>query len=82
MSDKEYLVELGKVRASRLNEITRAVNSKVPKAKAGIKNEVESRFYDNLWKEAMSIEKKCGKWPVFDMEELESDDPKMDIYNN
>lgn len=82
MSDKEYIVELGKVRASRLNEITSAVNNKVPKDKVGIKNEVESRYYDNLWEEAVSIEKKYGKWPVFDMEELESDDPALDIYNN
>lgn len=82
MSDKEYLSELGNVKASRLNEITRAVNSKTPKAKAGLKNEVEVRYYDNLWKEAMEVQKKHGKWPVFEMAELESDDPAMDIYNN
>ncbi len=82
MSDKEYMRALSKVPASRINEITSAVNSKTPKAKAGLKNEVESKYYDNLWKEAMAVQKKHGNWPVFDMAELESDDPALDIYNN
>lgn len=82
MSDKEYLKELGKVRASRLNEITRAVNNKVPKAQAGLKNEIESRYYDSLWKQAESVQEKYGEWPVFEMAELESEDPALDIYRN
>lgn len=82
MSDKEYFKALGKIRATRLNEITRAVNNKVPKAKAGIKGEIESRYYDDLWKEAMEIQEKFGEWPVFEMEEIESDDPTLDIYKN
>ena len=81
MSDKEYLQQLEKVRASRLNEIASAVNSKTPKAKAGLKGEVESKFYDNLWKQAMEHQKKYGDWPVFEMAEIETDDPKVDIYN-
>lgn len=82
MTEKEYMRELSKVRASRLNEIASAVNSKTPKAKAGLENEVESRYYDELWKEAMDVQKKHGKWPVFEMAELESDDPALDIYRN
>ena len=82
MSDKEYLSELGNVRASRLNAIAIAVTHKTPKAKAGLENEVESRYYDELWKDAMDIQKKHGIWPVFEMAELESDDPVLDIYNN
>lgn len=82
MSDKEYMGALSKVPASRLNEITSAVNSKTPKAKAGLKNEVERRYYDGLWKEAMDVQKKHGIWPVFEMAELESEDPALDIYNN
>ena len=82
MSDKEYFRELGKISAIRLNEITRAVNSKVPKSQAGLNGEIESRYYDSLWKEAMEIQKKYGDWPVFEMEEIESDDPALDIYNN
>ena len=81
MSDKEYYRELGKIRASRLNEITRAVNNKVSKAKAGLKGEIESRYFDSLWKQAMDVQAKYGEWPVFEMEELESDDPKLNIYS-
>lgn len=81
MSDKEYYKALSKVRTSRLNEITRAVNAKTPKAKAGLEGEVESRFYDNLWKQAMDVQKKFGDWPVFEMGEIETDDPVLDIYS-
>lgn len=81
MSDKEYFKALSKIPASRLNEITRAVNEKTPKAKAGLKGEVESKFYDNLWKQAMAVQKKFGDWPVFEMAEIESEDPKLDIYS-
>ena len=80
MTDNEYLKGLGKIRASRLNEITRAVNSKTAKAKAGLNGEIEGKFYDNLWKQAMEHQKKYGEWPTFEMAEIESDDPKIDIY--
>lgn len=76
MKNNEYM------RASRINEITSAVNSKTPKAKAGLKNDAERVYYDELWKEAMDHQKKYGFWPVFEMAELESDDPALDIYND
>jgi len=82
MSDKEYYSALGKLRASRRNEIISAVNAKTPKAKANLNGEIESRFYDNLWKDAMEVQKKYGDWPVYEMEEIETDDPILDIYNN
>lgn len=81
MSDKEYFKALGKIPASRLNEIADAVNKKTPKAKAGLKGEIESKFYDNLWKQAMTVQKKFGDWPVYEMQEIETDDPKLDIYS-
>lgn len=81
MTEKEYFVQLGKLRESRKNEIISAVNRKVPKEKAGLKTEVEKLFYKRLMKEATAHEKKYGKWPTFEMCEVESDDPRLDIYN-
>lgn len=80
MKNEEYLKELGRAPASRLNEITRAVNSKTPKAEAGLKSEFEETFYDRLCAEADAYEKRGGVRPVFDMAEIESDDPRLDIY--
>lgn len=82
MSEKEYLKELGKMKGSRINEIISSVNAKTPKAKAGLKNDVEKMFYDRLTKEAQEHEKKYGFWPTFDMTEIETDDPRLDIYND
>ena len=80
MTEKEYLVELGKIRGSRKNQIIRAVNNKIPKDKAGLKSPVEKKFFDNLMKEAEAHEKKYGFWPTFDMCEIETDDPVLDVY--
>jgi hypothetical protein len=38
-------------------------------------------LYDRLWKEAEDHVKKYGDWPVFENVEIESDDPRLDIYN-
>ena len=81
MTNEEYLKELGRTPASRLNDITRAVNSNTPKAEAGLKSEFEEMFYDRLTAEADEYEKRGGVRPVFDMAEIESDDPRLDIYN-
>ena len=82
MSEKEYFKALCSARASRLNEITSAVNRKVPKDEAGLKEEFEEIYYARLWKEAEAHEKKHGFWPTFEMEEIESDDPVLDIYKD
>lgn len=82
MSEKAYFSALAKARASRLNELTDAVNRKTPKAEAGLKEEFEEMYYDRLWKEAEDHEKKYGFWPTFEMEEIESDDPALDIYKD
>ena len=81
MTEKEYFAKLGTMRDSRKNDIISAVNRKVPKEKAGLKTEVEQIFYKRLWREAKEHEKKYGKWPVFEMCEVETDDPRLDIYN-
>lgn len=82
MEDAKYMSELRKIKGSRLNEIIRAVNLKASKDEAKLEGEVEEKFYDNLATQAQEHEKKYGKWPVFDMVEIESDDPKLDIYKD
>ena len=82
MTEKKYLTELAAMRGSRKNEIIAAVNRKVSSKDAGLKTEVERTFYARLWKEAAAHEKKYGKWPVFDMCEIETDDPRLDIYSS
>lgn len=82
MAKNEYLAALGKIPDSRKNDIIRAVNNNIPKDKAGLKTAVEKVFYDNLVAEADAHVKKYGKRPVFAMCEIESDDPRLDIYND
>lgn len=82
MTDSKYYAELGKIRASRLNEIINGVNCKVPKIQLSLKGEVENRFYKGLIEQANAHVKKHGFWPTFDMMEVESDDPRLDIYKD
>lgn len=81
MNEKEYMDALQKMPGSRQNDIIRAVNCKVPKKDAGLKTEVEEMFYDRLWKEADALEKRGGVRPIFDTVEIETDDPRLDIYS-
>ena len=73
--------ETGNVAGSRWNHIINAVNGKIPKDKAGLKNEAEEKIYDEIKGEADALEKRGGVRPVFDTVEIESDDPALDIYN-
>lgn len=82
MNEQEYLKKLASVKASRINAITHAVNCKLPEKEIGLKDEVEKMYYDRLVKQAKEHEKKHGFWPVFSMQEIETDDPKLDIYND
>lgn len=68
-------------RGSLKNDIIRAVNSQVPKDQAGLKDDFQKAYYDYLWKSAELHKKAYGFWPVFDMYEMESDDPRLDIYS-
>ena len=70
-----------KVPTSRENDITYAVNCKVPAKEAGLKNEFEKAYYEYLWKEAELHQEAYGFWPVFEMGELEWDDPRLDRYS-
>ena len=82
MDDKKFYAEFSKIRASRLNQITYAVNCKVPKNEIGLKNEVEEEYYNRLIAQAEAHVKKFGDWPTFEMAEIETDDPVLDIYKD
>lgn len=81
MAEAEYMKAFHEMRGSRKNEIIRAVNIKASKEEIELKGEAEEKFYDELVAEAKEHEKKWGEWPVFEMCEIESDDPCLDIYN-
>lgn len=82
MNEKEFMAEFSKMRGSRINDIIHAVNFKIPKEEAGLKNDVERQFYDSITEEAEAHEKKYGFWPAFEMCEIEYDDPRLDIYKD
>lgn len=82
MDEKTFYQELGKIRASRLNQITYAVNCKVPKKKLGLKSEVEEEYYNSLISQAETHVEKYGYWPTFEMDEIDYDDPVLDIYRD
>lgn len=81
MTEKEYFAKLGELRESRKNDIISAVNRKVSAKEVGLTTEVEKLFYKRLWREATAHEKKYGKWPAFEMCEVETNDPRLDIYS-
>ena len=56
------------------------VSCKVPKEHAGLLTEDEGIYFDALMEETGEILKKHGIWPVFEMEEIDYDDPILDIY--
>lgn len=72
---------MSEVPGSRWNAIISAVNSNIPKEKAELNGEAEEKLYDEVKAEADVLEKRGGVRPVFEAVEYESDDPKLDIYN-
>ena len=80
--DQNYLNRIDKMRASRRNEIAYMVSCKVPKNEADLKSDIENEYFDSLMETAQEYEANYGAWPVFEMEEIESDDPVLDIYND
>ena len=75
-------MDLNGIPASRINRILYAVNCKVPKTEFGNLSEQEASCYDGFWKEAEEHQSKYGFWPVFEMSEIEYDDPALDIYGD
>lgn len=78
---KEFHDGFKEMKASRENDIIMAVNKKIPKEEAGLNGEIESKYYDYLTEEADAYEKRGGVRPIFEAAEIESDDPRLDIYS-
>ncbi len=66
--------------AREMNRIISLVNYKTPKEKCDLRSVEEERFYDNLINEAKEMMDRTGIWPIFDVCELDYDDPALDIY--
>ena len=69
------------LRASTRNHIAIAVSQRIPKEEMNY-SEAEEAYYDILTEEATEHEKVYGFWPTFEMEEIEYDDPILDIYGD
>lgn len=68
--------------ARQWNMVLRLVNMKIPKAEVENLTKEEAELYDSSWAEAEAHEKKYGEWPVFEMVEIEWEDPALDIYKD
>ena len=66
--------------ASRL--IIDAVNRRYPKEALGELTDGESAWFDAILKDALKHQERYGEWPVFEMGEIEYDDPVLDIYGD
>ena len=69
------------IRQSRKNEIIAAVNAKILKENMDFNNEAEAKYYEYLTAEADAYEEYGGVRPIFEMGEIDYDDPVLDIYN-
>lgn len=78
---KEYLRELDYIPTRRKNEIISLVNYKTPKDKIIFEAHIEELFYDSLIREAEEMQEKHGIWPIFELYEIDYDDPILDIYS-
>lgn len=57
--------------AREWNRIICAVNARQTAEEAGLKREEDLLHYRNIWSEAEELFAKYGRWPVFDLVELE-----------
>ena len=73
-------MNLGDLPTSRINRIIDAVNRRYPKEAIGVRPGVEEDWYNAILKNAEDHLAKYGEWPVFEMGEIEYDDPVLDIY--
>lgn len=79
---KDYLNELGKIPASRLNKLMHMFNCRVPKEEMDLKSDIEEKFYIDMVEEAEAHKEKYGFYPTYEMLEIEEDDPVLDIYKD
>ncbi|MBR2740256.1 MAG: hypothetical protein IKD87_06265 [Oscillospiraceae bacterium] len=79
---RDYLNELSHVPTWRKNDIIRHVNYRLPKEKYVFRNMTEEAFYESLIEETTMMQCRTGRWPVFELCEIDYDDPILDIYSD
>lgn len=79
---KDYYEAWDHIKQSRKNKITAAVNARIKKEDFEFNNEAELKYYEYLVEEADAYEEYGGVRPVFEMGEIDYDDPVLDIYND
>lgn len=82
MTEKEFRDGFYKMSGRETNRLLYAVNCKVPMEEMEFKSEIEREAFKRFWEEAEALHKKYGFWPVFEMCEIEWDDPCLNIYNS
>ena len=78
--DENNNYELRRLSSRAMNRIIRHINSRSPKKTCDITNRAEEEFFDNVLDEAERHLEKYGFWPVFELCEIDYDDPILDIY--
>lgn len=66
---------------SEWNVLIRLVNKKVPPSEVGRLGDEKEKLYKKMWEEAKEHEKRYGEWPVYELAEIDWDDPVLDIYS-
>ena len=81
MDYADYHKAWDEIRQSRKNDIIAAVNSKIQKDEITFNDEAELKYFEYLTAEADAYEEYGGVRPIFEMGEIDYDDPILDIYN-
>lgn len=78
----EYHEKWNQIRQSRINDIIVAVNSRVSKDDFDFRTKAELKYFEYLTAEADAYEEYLGERPVFEVGEIDFDDPVLDIYSD
>ena len=76
------MTEFMKMGARRRNEIVMAVNEGLSKEEANLKSEAEKQYFDSMIKQGEEFKKEHGEFPLFELEELDYEDPELDMFND
>lgn len=76
----DYLVRLQEIPTMRRNEIYKMVSAQIPEEEMGLTSDIERELYADLMDQAKAHLDTYGFWPEFELEEIEYDNPALDIY--
>lgn len=82
MKDDAMQIEFDKMSARERNKVIHAVNIGMSKEKAGLTKDVEKWYYDRLIEYGNEVKRDTGRFPEFEYQELDYDNPSLDIYND